>query len=188
MKEKEIKIIGHDAPSLIQALLDKGAIDDGREDQTNVRISSSSHPVHSNAYLRLRKVVKEGEVLPLEFTYKEREEGNGARINEETTVHIDPEEGEILLRLMEKLGYEIRETGYKTRHRFLYKDFRIEFDRWDPETLSYPYIEVEGPSVESLDAFLKEFAIPPNQVTTESIGELRAREKAKKEAAQKPGD
>ena len=179
MKEKEIKIIGHDKEALIQALLDKGASDQGEEVQTNIRISSSSHPVPDHAYLRLRKVVKEGETLPLEFTYKERIEGEGARINEETTVHIQPEEGDLLLSLLDQMGYDIREEGYKIRHTFLYKDFRIEFDQWDAQTLSYPYIEVEGPSVEALDRYLEEFSIPSGQVTTKSIGELRAEEREK---------
>lgn len=180
MKEREIKIIGYHEKALIQALLDKGAVDAGKEEQTNIRISSSSHPVHSDAYLRLRKVVKGGNALPLEFTYKERQGGSQARINEETTVHIQPKEGEVLLRLLAKLGYDIQEMGLKSRHTFLYKDFRVEFDTWDAQTLSYPYIEVEGPSVEALDCFLEEFSIPRSYVSTKSIGELRAEEEKKR--------
>lgn len=177
MKEVEIKLIGLDEEAFIKQLTLKGATFDCRENQINIRINSTIHPIENPSYLRVRIVELEGGSRTCEFTYKTRKKGQSARINEEHTCAIkDPDE---LLKILALMGYDVQESGKKIRTRYLYKNYRVEFDHWDKETLSFPYVEVEAESPEALKLFIKEFSIPEEYISTKSIAELKEEDIAK---------
>ncbi len=171
MKEVEVKLIGLDENKLIEKIIKKGGFFELCEDQTNIRINSTSHPIADPSYLRLRTIKVEGEETVNEFTFKTRIKSDQARINREYTCEVkDPE---ALLQILRLMGYDLLEKGQKIRKRYIYKGFRIEFDCWDKESFPFPYIEVEGESPEALTDFLKEFSIPDEAVSTKSIAELK---------------
>ena len=180
MLEIEVNLIGLDEEAFLDQLLKKGARFDVQEEQTNIRIDSSAHPIPEDAYLRLRKIQTQGKKDQLELTYKKSLEAEGARTNEETTSLV--EDGEAILKILACLGFDQRISAQKRRIRYQYQDYRVEFDRWDPKTLSYPYVEVEAKSLEALNRFLKEFSIPEEKVSTKSIADLIREEQAKKES------
>lgn len=177
MQEIEIKVIGIDFPLLKERLKEAGARFDTVEEQTNIRIDSSTHPISEDAYLRIRIVEEEGRVTSREFTYKERQPSASARVNEETTVLIDDEIA--LQKLLAKMGYDQAKASYKRRERYLLEDFRFEFDCWDKKTLSYPYMEIEAPSEERLQEMLKKLEIAPSHCSTKSIRELQKEDRGK---------
>ncbi len=181
MEEVEIKLIGCDEARLRREILARGGRLDREERQVNTRISSDRLPIEGDRYLRLRAVSSGQEPVRYELTLKERQERGDARINEEYTVTVS--DGPGLLEIFRRIGLDRQETGRKKRVRYLYRDFRIEFDCWDSKTLSYPYVEVEGPSPEALEDFLQAFQIPKECVSTRSIGELREEEARKRAEA-----
>lgn len=168
-REIEVKLVGLDEESFLSRLLAAGAVFDREEKQTNLRINSTTHPVDDAAYLRLR-TIETASGTERELTFKRRLSRDKARVNEEFTVHIDSEEA--MLHLLKQLGYDQVEAGYKTRRRYLWKSYRIEFDQWDDQTFPYPFVEVEAPDEKSLERFLDAFDIAPENVTTLSIREL----------------
>lgn len=181
MKEIEVKLIGLDRDQLKAKLEAQGAVRVQSEFQTNYVIDSAERPLQNGDYLRIRRVEVDGQVQTREFTYKRRlnEAADGqpakSRINEEYTVHIDSEEG--LLQILDLLGYQLVSCGQKKRDHYQYGDLIIDFDEWDPATLSYPYVEVEAPSEEALYAFLEAFAIPKEVISTKSISQLQAEDR-----------
>lgn len=184
MLEIEVKLIGLDQEAFRKKLLEKGASFDIEENQTNIRINSASHPIPDSSYLRLRKIQVQGREDQIELTFKARLQSEGARKNEETTSLV--QDGEAILKILSLLGFDRQITARKNRIRYLYKNFRVEFDCWDKNTLSYPYIEVEAPSVEALDDFIKEFDIDPEKVSTKSIAELTREDWEKRKAEKRP--
>lgn len=177
MKEVEVKLLGLDRAQLAQEILDRGGRFVRREVQTNYVLDSDQAPIGPRDYLRIRVVQEEGEVSRREFTFKRRlnspKDGSPAksRVNEEYTVNIDSEEA--LLDILDLLGYQVVAKGYKQRDRYEIGDFVVEFDEWDKDTLSYPYIEVEAPDEDRLDDFLEAFSIARDRVSTKSIDQLR---------------
>ncbi len=171
MKEVEVKLIGLDEQELIDKIIKKGGVYESCEDQINIRINSTSHPIPDPSYLRLRQIKVEGKETVNEFTFKTRVESDQARVNREYTCIVnDPGE---LLKILSLMGYDRQEKGRKIRKRYLYKGFRIEFDHWDKDSFPFPYIEVEGESPQALTEFLEEFSIPQEAVSTKSIAELK---------------
>jgi len=171
-REIEVKVIG-DEPERLQArLLQLGAVRESEEFQTNYRLDSGAHPVNEASYLRIRVIETAGSVTARELTFKRRLPGGTARVNEEFTVNIDDERR--ALALFQAMGYDRLSVGTKRRVRYSYDTFRIEFDEWDKETLSYPYVEIEAPSEAELDRLIDLLAIPRACLSTKSIAELRA--------------
>lgn len=172
-REIEVKLLDVNQAALEQQLVAHGAHFDVEEHQTNVRLDSSASPLPLEEYLRLRTVAVEGQEAIHELTLKRRVSQVGARVNEEYTVHVDDPEKAILL--LAQLGYVVKSTALKRRRRYLWEDFRVEFDAWDPAVLPLSYVEVEAPSEGALDRFLSCFDIPRDHVSTLSIAELSAR-------------
>lgn len=171
MKEVEVKLIGIDERELTDKIVRKGGVFDSCEKQINIRINSTSHPIADPSYLRLRTILVEGEEPVHEFTFKTRVKTDRARVNREYTCRVEnPEE---LLKILSFMGYDLQEKGIKIRKRYIYKNFRVEFDSWDKDSFPFPYIEVEGESPEDLTEFVKEFSIPEEAVSTKSIAELK---------------
>lgn len=170
--EIEVKILGLPEKDLVDQLRKKGAVFSVEEKQTNIRYDSTSHPIPVDGHLRIRRIQVEGQAEEIEFTYKKRQANRSARVNIERTVHIDAVEE--LEAILVELGFDQKKVGTKIRRRYLYGDYRVEFDTWDLESFPFPYIEVEAPSTEALEAFLREFSIPKRRVSTLSIRELKA--------------
>lgn len=174
-KEIEVKVIGLSEKELSPVILKSGGKFDIEEHQINYHIDSSSHPIENKSYMRLRVTEINGNVVSKELTYKEQINTDSARVNNEYTVNIDDEK--MMLLVLSKLGYDEVHIGTKIRRRYLYKDYKFEFDEWDKETLSFPYLEIESPSEKALNEVLKEFNIPKEMITTKSIAELQIEDK-----------
>lgn len=170
-REVEVKLIGMDADAFEQELLARGAVFDVEEHQTNIHLDSSAHPLPPSAHMRIRLIEVEGKIVAREWTYKKRLATEDCRVNEEYTVHIEDEEALRLLLL--QLGYDEQIPMHKIRRRYLFEDYRIEFDQWDKTSFPFPYIEVEAPSPARLHAFYAAFSIPKEKVSTLSIAELK---------------
>ncbi len=169
-REIEVKLLGVDLEKLEKELVAKGAEFLGEEHQVNYVINSTSHPIDTSGYLRLRKTQKNGEES-LEFTFKAQSVQDEARDSKEYTTHVDNAEN--LLKTMELLGYDKIERGEKLRRSYEYKNARFDLDRWDEETYPIPYAEIEGTSGIAIYALVEEFGLSRDQVSTKSITELR---------------
>lgn len=173
--EIEVKVFGFSETSLAARLTALGAQFDQEEHQTNYQIASSVHPLPESDYLRIRETRVGGREEPVELTYKKRVSETGARVNEEITVHVD--DVPRTLQLLSLLGYDRVSVGKKKRRRYLLSGARIEFDTWDADTLSTPYMEIEGKSEAHLQSILKLLEIPPSAVSTLSIAQLQELER-----------
>ncbi len=169
-REIEVKLI-HLDEGFESRLLEHGARFDVEEEQINVRVNSTSHPIPDPSYLRVRTIRISGQADRHELTFKRRVNAHQARVNEEFTVSV--EDADALLSLLRQVGYDQQQRGRKQRRRYLWEDFRIEFDRWDTETLPFSYVEVEASSPERLNRFYRTFEIPEQAICTESIAELQ---------------
>lgn len=170
-KEIEIKILSVPFAPFEKELLAKGAVFDVEEHQTNIRLNSSLHPLDADSHMRLRIIEVEGRETVMEWTLKKRLSQDGGRVNDEYTLRVTDRDA--LLLLLRQLGYDQQIPAKKCRRRYLWQDFRVEFDTWDPESFPFPYIEVEAPSVERLHDFCVAFAISKEHISTASISELK---------------
>ena len=50
---------------------------------------------------------------------------------------------------------------------------RLDFDRWDEDFYPYPYLEIEVKNEEHLTQIINKLGIRKDQISTESISELR---------------
>lgn len=170
-REVEVKLIGVDAEKLKKELLSRGAVFDVEEHQTNIHIDSSSHPLPPSSHMRIRLIEVEGKDMVREWTFKRRLQKEDCRINDEYTVRIEDEKALGLLLL--QLGYDVQIPMHKVRRRYLFEDYRVEFDEWDKESFPFPYIEVEAPTPEKLQTFYETFGIPQEKISTLSISEMK---------------
>lgn len=173
--EIEVKVFGFSEASLASRLTALGARFDKEEHQTNYHIASSVHPLPGSDYLRIRETRVDGREQPAELTYKKRLSEDGARVNEEITVHVD--DVSRTLQLLSLLGYDRVSMGKKKRRRYLLSGARIEFDTWDAQTLATPYMEIEAKSKAHLQSILALLEIPQKAVSTLSIAQLQELER-----------
>ncbi|MDO5713904.1 MAG: class IV adenylate cyclase [Tissierellia bacterium] len=171
-EELEVKLLDIDVESLKTQLKEKGARKITEENQVNITINSSKHPIDPNhGYLRIRSVTLISGEEYHEFTFKEQKSKDGIRENIEHTVKIDNPKS--CLSILEQLGYDIKDQGTKHRESFLYKGARFDFDTWDSGTYPYPYVEIEVTHKGELDGLIDEFSLPRNNISTKSIAELK---------------
>lgn len=170
-REIEVKILHVDLKAMEEKLIREGAVKIGEEHQTNYLIDSTSGPIPSErGYLRIRRIKKDDEE-EIQCTFKEKKTEAGVRVYDEHTVHIDS--AEEMLAVFALLGYDEVEVAKKHRISYAYKNCRLDLDLWDPESFPEPYMEIEGPDRDAIEAVIRALNIDRSQVSTKSIAELK---------------
>lgn len=173
-RELEVKILNVDFKEIEARIikLDGKLIAD--EEQMNIVIDSSKDPIASrlNGYMRIRitRDLLLGRTSNT-LTLKEKMARENIRENIEYNVEID--DVKTTLEILDKLGYDKMEVGYKDRKSYSLADSRIDFDIWDEKTYPYPYIEIEVKDEDHLREILDLLDIEEENVSLKSIGELK---------------
>ncbi|NLY20932.1 MAG: class IV adenylate cyclase [Tissierellia bacterium] len=173
--EREVKLLGIDLDELEQKLISNGAVLLTKEYQENILIDSTTHPVKnfSDSYMRIRvnKDLVKNTTKNI-YTLKERVfTESGIRESVEHSILIEDVNG--LLEILNKLGYDLVERGYKDRTSYILDNCRIDLDTWDKETYPYPYAEVEVQDKGSIEKLLKKLNIDERHISTKSIKQLK---------------
>lgn len=173
-RELEVKLLGLDVKEFEEKLIDLGAELIAREYQKNITINSTLHPIDNKnkGYLRIRHtkdLINDEECYY--FTFKEQITNKGIRENLEHTIEFNSEEE--LLNILNCLGYDIYDVGYKSRVSYIYKKARFDIDTWDEKTYPFPYIEIEVENRDALEKIINELNIDSKAISTMSIAELK---------------
>lgn len=173
-RELEVKLLGIDVDKFEKDLIDRGAKMIAKEYQKNITINSTKHPIDNRdkGYLRIRhtkNLINDTEKYY--FTFKEQIKNKDIRENIEHTIEFDKESE--LLNILNCMGYDIYDTGYKNRVSYIYENARFDIDIWDENTYPYPYIEVEVKNKEELKKILSDLKVDNKAVSTMSIAELK---------------
>ncbi len=171
--EREVKILNLDMEKFEELLLSKGAKILSEEEQVNITINSTIHPIDDfTGYMRIR-IARDliNNTSYKEFTFKEQSLVKGVRVSKEHNVVIDNDEE--LIEILKLLGYDDFHYGKKHRKSYTYKNARIDLDTWDSKTYPYPYAEIEMEKEEDLEFFIEDLGINRENISYLSIKELR---------------
>lgn len=173
-RELEVKVLGMDLDRLEKKIIALGGELIGKEIQENILIDSKARPIKSylDGYLRIREtkdLLKDEKRI--NFTLKKNMDLKGIRDNIEINAGIKDKNK--LLKILEELGFDKIERGYKERKSYRLKAGRIDFDKWDERTYPYPYVEIEVDSRKHLNDIISLLEIPQENISTKSIVELR---------------
>lgn len=173
-RELEVKILGIDLEEMENKVISLGGILIADEIQTNTLIDSRHRPIkgYIDAYLRIRetKDLLENKENVL-FTLKKSLDKNGLRDNIELTTEI--KDKDMMIEILNNLGFDKSEVGYKERKSYEFMEARLDFDIWDKETYPFPYMEIEVKDIKHLNEITKTLEIPQDNISTKSIVELR---------------
>lgn len=171
-REVEVKVLGMDTQALEKRARDLGADFIKEEHQVNYTLDSSTHPIDQDlGYLRIRLILKEGQVSHQEVTFKKTTGAQKARENLEFTSEIGDHEA--LLEVFSLLGYDQVSRGEKLRRSYKFMGGRLDFDSWDKATYPYPYLEIEGRDSSHVAEIAQALAIPQDRLSTRSISQLQ---------------
>lgn len=173
-RELEVKVLGMDFDDLKERVISLGGILISEEEQINTLIDSSDKPIKTylDAYLRIRETRdlisnKEKTVI----TLKKSIDNHGLRDNHELTTDVGDKE--TMLRILKDLGFDKIQVGYKERTSYELMGARLDFDKWDPHTYPYPYLEIEVKDFKHLNEVTSALGIPQENISTKSIVQLR---------------
>jgi adenylate cyclase, class 2 len=173
-KELEVKILNMDFDKLEKKILDLGGNLIAEENQINTLIDSNKKPIksYSNSYLRIRETENIlNKDKKIELTLKKNISTEGLRDNIEYTTEIKDRES--MLKILNELGLDFNEIGYKKRKSYTLKGARFDFDTWDDRTYPYPYMEIEVDSRKRLNEITSLLEIPQENISFKSIVELK---------------
>lgn len=172
--ELEVKVLNINKDEIEEKLISIGAKYLSKEKQINTIIDTKERDVEKNlgSYLRIRETenLDTGEIKTI-FTLKENISKEGIRENIEANTFISNKR--TLIYILNKLGFEVVEEGYKERISYIYDDIRFDIDTWNEETYPYPYMEIEVKNEEDLNKAIELLNINEEQVTTKSIFDLK---------------
>src|SRR5690606_18840174 len=127
----------------------------------NTLIDSHDRPIKSyiDAYLRIRETKDilnntENITLTLKKNIKNKEMRENVEINAEVS------DKESILQILNDLGFDKIDIGYKERTSYELYGARIDLDIWDEKTYPYPYMEIEVESKDTLDDIVRLLEIP----------------------------
>lgn len=173
-KELEVKVLNIDKDEIQKKLSNVGASLMKREEQINYLLDSKDNSIQckNNSYLRLRetKDLDTNQTKHI-LTLKENVSKDGIRENVEISSEI--EDKKALLYIMEVLGYDVIQKGFKERTSYIYDGIRFDIDTWDENTYPYTYMEIEVKSEDDLIKAIKLLDIDQKNISTKSIVELR---------------
>lgn len=173
-RELEVKVLDMDFEQVEQKIISLGGVLIGKEKQINTLIDSREKPIKSylDAYLRIRETKDLiGNKNSIEITLKKNVSRNGLRDNIELTTEI--ENKEIMLNILQDLGFHQVDVGYKDRKSYKFLNGRIDFDIWDENTYPFPYMEIEVEDSEHLERIVEALEIPKENISTKSIIRLK---------------
>ncbi|MDO5036976.1 MAG: class IV adenylate cyclase [Tissierellia bacterium] len=171
-KEVEVKVLGLDTQAIEDRAKKKGAEFLFEEHQVNITIDSQDHPIrHEKGYLRIRLLLEGEDIIHREMTFKAAQSNDGARENLEYTTEIQDEK--MMLAILKELGYDKINRGEKLRRSYKFMEGRLDFDTWDKATYPHPYLEIEGKNADHVDQIREALAIPRENLSKKSIGELQ---------------
>ena len=93
--------------------------------------------------------------------------------NDEYTIEFDSEEN--LKQILKFVKLDKQSSSKKERKSFEFMDARLDFDCWDKDFYPYPYLEIEVKDEEHLNEIINKLGINKDQISTESISELRSK-------------
>lgn len=173
-KEIEIKVLNIDLEEMGKRLKNIGAKLISKEYQINTIFDTKDNYIENSlhGYLRIREIeyLLTGE-KEIELTMKKNIDKTGARKNIETTVTIDDKKS--MIDILNDLGYEIIDKGFKERTSYIYKNIRFDLDRWDEDTYLNPYMEIEVEKEEDLEEAIVLLKINKKNISIKSIKELK---------------
>ncbi len=177
MLELEVKILNMDLGLLEEKIKSLGGVLKSVEKQTNIVIDTRDKKIQKDldGYLRIRdKLNLVTNEKTSKLTFKKNLKGKKVRENIELDVRLEgPDDKENIIKILELLGYEIVNIGYKDRKTYLLGDIRFDLDKWDEETYPTPYMEIEVKKEEDLQRALDLLEIPKENVSILSIVELK---------------
>lgn len=173
-KELEVKILGIDLDLMEKKIVDFEGELIADEIQVNTLIDSKENPIKDRleAYLRIRETKdlmneKDNVVLTLKKNIKNKDLRENIELNSEI------EDKDIVLEILESLGFDKIEVGHKKRRSYLLKGARIDLDEWDKETYPYPYMEIEVKDEKHLKEITDLLEISQEKISKKSILQLK---------------
>ena len=144
-KEIETRFLNIDKEEVIKKLMPLGATDKGEEKLEEIIF----HPTDSSwigkrKFVRLRKTKNK-----VKLTYKENVEQT---VDSAREIEFEVSDIEKCHKFFEKVGLSAMRQLEKYRHTFELDDVTVDIDSWPKIPV---YMEIEGPSVESLKNFCK---------------------------------
>lgn len=172
-KELECKVFTDDFEGLIDKAISLGAKKISHEFQENILIESNKYDLISKGdYLRIR-ITRDilNNIQKKYLTYKKRIKDCGIRHYDEYTIEFDNEDN--LKNILNFVNLDKQSSSKKERISFEFLGARLDFDRWEKEFYPYPYLEIEVKNENQLNDIVKKLGIDKQQISMESISELR---------------
>ena len=145
-KEIETRFLEIDKAELIKKLLALGAVDDGEEKLEEIIFYAADGSWEGkNKFVRLRRT--KGKVM---LTYKINIE---QQVDSAREIELEVSDLDQCSELLQQIGLQTKRQLEKFRHIFKLGDTSIHIDSWPKIPV---YVEVEGPSVTSLEDACKQ--------------------------------
>lgn len=173
-KELEVKVLNIDLDQVEKSIISLGGTIYSRERQINTLIDSNEKPIKSylDAYLRIRES-KDLLTNQTSTTLTLKKNLYNQNLRENIELNTGIENKEIMLNILEDLGFNKISEGFKERTSYILQGARIDLDIWDSTTYPFPYMEIEVASEEELNNIISILKIPKENISTKSIIELR---------------
>ena len=148
-EEIETRFLDINKDELIKKLISIGAIDKGEEklEETIFHAADGSW-IGKRKFVRLRKTKNK-----IKLTYKENVEQT---VDSAREIELEVSDLDKCSQFFEKVGLKAMRQLEKYRHTFELGDVTLDIDSWPKIP---PYVEIEGPSVESLKSFCDKFGL-----------------------------
>lgn len=169
-REIEVKVLNIDVDQMEDKLLSLGAEKVSIENQTNYTFTPKDGEFE-NGYLRIRETKPIDGEKKIELTFKQVENSDEVRVNNEYTVNIDSVS--MMTKILDQCGIELQYKGEKERKSYSYKGQRFDLDIWDKATYPHPYMEIEFTNQDKIEEILSDLGISKDDVSTDSISQLR---------------
>lgn len=148
-KEIETRFLEIDKDEFIKKLISLGAVDRGEEklEETIFHAADGSW-IGKRKFVRLRKKKDK-----IKITYKENVE---QAVDSAREIEFEVSDLDKCSKFFEKVGLKAMRQIEKFRHTLELDDVTVDIDTWPKIPV---YVEIEGPSVESLQKFCEKFGL-----------------------------
>ena len=148
-KEIETRFLDINKDEILKKLASLGAVDKGEEKLEEVIFHASDGSwIGKRKFVRLRKTKNK-----IKLTYKENSEQT---VDSAREIELELSDFDKCSSLFEKIGLRAMRQLEKYRHSFVLDEVTIDIDTW-PKIPTY--MEIEGPSVESLKIFCSKIGL-----------------------------
>ena len=174
-KELEVKVLNIDKEDLEKKLISLGARLIKKEHQVNTIFMDIDEDIEGvgKGYLRIRESENLTENrTENKLTFKRNISQEGIRENEEIETRFEDKDS--LIKILSCLNINIKHVGKKERIRYELEGIKFDIDTWGDETYPHPYLEIEVIDASDIDKAIELLGIDKKDVTTKSLGGLRA--------------